>query len=76
MQFLGGCRLTTESHFLRSLGLNQNRRNYGDSSLILDSLELLSEKPTALAVGSSHDRGKNLHPIGHNLGVTKPDETF
>ena len=36
------------------LKINQNRRNYGNSSLILDSLELLSEKPTALAVGSSH----------------------
>ena len=36
-----------------SLKINQNRRNYGDSSLILYSLELLSEKPTALAVGSS-----------------------
>ena len=35
------------------LKINQNRRNYGDSSLILDSLEPLSEKPTALAVGSS-----------------------
>ena len=45
--------MTTESHFLRSSGLNQNRRTYGDSSLILDSLDPLSEKPTALAVGSS-----------------------
>ena len=35
------------------LKINQNRRNYGDSSLILGSLEPLSEKPTALAVGSS-----------------------
>ena len=27
-------------------------------------------------IDSLNDRWKNLHPIGHNLGVTKPDETF
>ena len=31
----------------------KNRRNYGDSSVILNSLELLTENPATLVVGGS-----------------------
>lgn len=31
----------------------ENRRNYGDSSVILNSIELLTENPATLVVGGS-----------------------